>query len=54
MYSSRWIRGIITGDTGKLNILLGSGERVFGEARCIWYVMAMGQSDWEILVKDDL
>ena len=45
--------GTKTGDTGNLEIWLGSRDGGFREDGCCWVVTEMGQSDWERLVKDN-
>ena len=46
--------GIKTGDTGILEICLGSRDNGFGGDGRFWVGKDMGQSDWESLVKDHL
>ena len=53
-YASGWSGGIKTGDAGSLKSCLGSGDGGFGEDGRCWAGTDERQSDWEILVKDNL
>ena len=53
-YARGWSGGIKNGDVGSLEIWLGSVERIIGEDGRCWVGTEMGQSEWEILVKDNI